>query len=133
MKRITISLLLTLVLGTFCYQASAQETGPQISFETQNLDYGQIPYAADGVRTFVFTNIGDAPLKITNVKSSCGCTVPKKPKGPIAPGEKGEIQVKYDTNRQGPFRKTITVSSNATNQPITALKIGGVVAAPESN
>ncbi len=133
MKSIHLSFLTVVLFSLFSFEISAQQTGPQISFETQNLDYGQIDYASDGVRTFVFTNTGDAPLKITNVKSSCGCTIPKKPKAPIAPGEKGEIQVKYDTKRQGPFRKTITVNSNASNQPIVALKIGGVIAAPESN
>lgn len=133
MKSIHLSLITVVIFSLFNSEIYAQQTGPQISFETQSLDYGQIAYASDGVRTFIFTNTGDAPLMITNVKSSCGCTIPKKPSGPIAPGEKGEIQVKYDTKRQGPFRKTITVSSNASNQPIVALKISGVIAAPESN
>jgi hypothetical protein len=63
---------------------------------------------------------------VTNVKSSCGCTVPKKPEGPIAPGASGSIEVKYDTNRVGPIRKTVTVYSNA-DEPIKALKIKGEV------
>ena len=75
---------------------------------------------------FEFTNTGDAELVVTNVKSSCGCTVPKKPEGPIAPGASGSIEVKYDTNRVGPIRKTVTVYSNA-DEPIKALKIKGEV------
>ena len=67
------------------------------------------------------------PLEITKVYSSCGCTIPKKPEAPIAPGESGEIQVKYDTNRVGPIRKTITVNSNASETPIVSLKIKGTV------
>jgi hypothetical protein len=63
---------------------------------------------------------------VTNVKSSCGCTVPKKPEGPISPGASGSIEVKYDTNRVGPIRKTVTVYSNA-DEPIKALKIKGEV------
>ena len=46
---------------------------------------------------------------------------------PIAPGAKGEIQVKYDTNRVGPIRKTITVNSNARDTPVVSLKIKGTV------
>jgi hypothetical protein len=76
---------------------------------------------------FSFTNTGNADLIITNVKSSCGCTIPKKPEDPIAPGESSEIVVRYDTNRVGPFRKTITVSTNQENDPIIALKIKGTV------
>ena len=58
-------------------------------------------------------NTGEAPLIISKVSSSCGCTIPKKPEDPILPGKTGEIQVKYDTNRVGPIRKAITVISNA--------------------
>ena len=68
-------------------------------------------------------------MVITNVKSSCGCTVPKKPTAPIAPGEKGEIEVKYDTKRTGFIRKTITVTSNAKNvkNGVSYLKIKGEI------
>ena len=98
----------------------------KISFKAETIDYGTIAKGSDGVRVFEFTNVGDGPLIISDVKSSCGCTVPKKPEGPIAPGAVGKIEVKYDTNRVGPIRKTVTVYSNA-DQPIKALKIKGEV------
>ena len=107
----------------------AQEKGALISFETDTIDYGEILKGSNGVRTFTFQNIGDVPIEIQGVKSSCGCTVPKKPNEPIPPGGKGEIQVKYDTNRIGVFRKTITVNTNAPSSPIIALKIKGNVLA----
>jgi hypothetical protein len=97
----------------------AQDNGPIIDFTAVVVDYGDI--------VFEFTNTGTEPLIISKVYSSCGCTIPKKPEAPIAPGEKGEIQVKYDTNRVGPIRKTITVNSNATDTPIVSLKIKGTV------
>ena len=50
----------------------------------------------------------------------------KKPTAPILPGENGEIEVKYDTKRVNPIRKTITVTSNA-DTPTVALKIKGTV------
>lgn len=102
----------------------------KIEFKTEIIDYGTIEKGADGVRVFEFTNTGNAPLIISNVKSTCGCTVPKKPKGPIMPGETGEIEVKYDTKRVNPIRKTITVISNA-ERPTVALKIKGLVVDPD--
>ena len=106
----------------------AAQAQPKISFKSDTIDYGEIVKGSDGVRVFEFTNTGDKPLIISDVKSSCGCTVPKKPDGPVAPGASSSIQVKYDTNRVGPIRKTITVYSNA-DEPIVALKIKGEVLA----
>ena len=91
----------------------------EFKFEQETIDYGKIIKGSERERTFVFINIGDAPLIIQSIKSSCGCTVPKKPENPIMPGEKGEIKVSYDTKRIGGFSKQITILSNA----ITARKI----------
>ncbi len=121
-----IFLLIAFVFAGLSLQAQAK-----IEFKSETIDYGNIAKGSDGVRVFEFTNTGDADLIISNVKSSCGCTVPEKPKGPIAPGASGEIKVKYDTKRVGPIRKTVTVYSNAT-QAIKALKIKGVVNANKS-
>ncbi len=117
-------LVLMALVAFIGFTVNAQQA--KISFKNETVDYGTITKGSDGVREFEFTNTGDAPLIITNVKSSCGCTVPKKPDGPIAPGESSTIQVKYDTNRVGPIRKTITVTSNA-SEPMVALKIKGEV------
>ena len=108
---------------------TAQVSGPMINFEIETIDYGEISKGSDGVRTFIFENTGNTPLEIQRVRSSCGCTIPKKPEVPIAPGDKGEITVKYDTNRGGVFRKTITVNTNVSSKAIIALKIKGNVLA----
>ena len=108
---------------------TAQVSGPMINFEIETIDYGEISKGSDGVRTFIFENTGNAPLEIQGVRSSCGCTIPKKPEVPIAPGDKGEITVRYDTNRLGVFRKTITVNTNVSSRAIIALKIKGNVLA----
>jgi Protein of unknown function (DUF1573) len=97
------------------------------------IDYGTVSKDSDsGVRTFEFTNTGDAPLIISNVQSTCGCTVPTKPTEPIMPGKTGKIDVKYNMN-PGPIRKTITVESNATNVEggRVAIKIKGEVIVPK--
>ena len=111
-----------------CLHQVCAQTGPQITFESETIDYGEVAQNSDGSRVFKFTNTGDAPLVIKNAKSSCGCTVPKKPEGSIAPGKSGEIVVRYDTkNRVGQFRKTITLTTNIESQPMVALKIKGNV------
>ncbi len=126
MKKLALIALVALIGFT----AQAQQA--KITFKTDTIDYGTVLKGSDGVRVFEFTNTGDAPLIITDVKSSCGCTIPKKPNGPIAPGESSSIEVKYDTNRVGPIRRSITVSSNAT-EPMVALKIKGEVAKEDSS
>lgn len=84
-----------------------------INFETEIIDYGTVIQHSDGAKTFWFTNTGEAPLLITDVKTTCGCTVPSYSKAPILPGESGEIEIKYSTARLGAFTKSITVISNA--------------------
>lgn len=118
--------ILLLFVGLLTLSLSAQEKTAKIEFKNETIDYGEIEKGSDGVRVFEFTNNGDAPLVISDVKSSCGCTIPKKPKEPIMPGKTGEIEVKYDTNRVGPIRKAITVISNA-DTPTKVLKIKGTV------
>ena len=119
MKNLIFLALLTFV--NFAVNAQAK-----ISFKSETVNFGEIAKGSDGIRVFEFTNTGDTPLIITEVKSSCGCTVPTKPDGAIAPGMSNTIQVKYDTNRVGPIRKTITVYSNAVER-IKAIKIKGEV------
>ncbi len=129
-------LALILFLGVFSISVNAQENetktdGPAFKFETETIDYGKIEKNANGVREFVFTNVGTEPLVISNVKGSCGCTVPTKPDGPIMPGEKGVIKVKYATSRVGGFSKTVTITSNAT-EPRKVVRIKGIVLKPET-
>jgi hypothetical protein len=116
-------LITILFIGLISFTINAQA---KIEFKSDTIDYVTIEKGADGVRVFEFTNTGDEPLIVSKVSSSCGCTIPKKPKDPIMPGKTGEIEVKYDTNRVNPIRKTMTVISNA-DTPTVALKIKGLV------
>lgn len=119
-------LITILFIGLINFSVNAQDKVAKIEFKSDTIDYGTIEKGADGVRVFEFTNTGDAPLIISKVSSTCGCTIPKKPEGPILPGKTGKIEVKYDTKRVMPIRKTITVISNA-ETPTVALKIKGTV------
>ena len=117
--------ILVLLIG---FTAFAQN-GASIEFEKETINYGEVVKGVDnGIREFIFTNTGDAPLVIKDVKSSCGCTIPEWPKTPIEPGKSDKIVVKYNMN-PGPISKTITVMTNATNKPsgIVPLRIKGNV------
>jgi len=119
--------MLSLFVGTTLFAQDTTDVKKGVfEFESEVIDYGTIAHKSDGVRAFKFTNVGDAPIIITKVKGSCGCTVPTKPDGPIMPGESAEIGVKYATDRIGTFAKTVTVTSNASKASIQ-LKIKGNV------
>lgn len=125
MQKIIALFLFTL----FSNISFSQNAKIEFSAKDNTIDYGKVTKATDtGIRIFEFTNTGNAPLIITNVLSTCGCTVPTKPEAPILPGKKGKIEVKYNM-ATGPIRKTITVESNATNYEggRIALKIKGEV------
>ncbi len=118
--------VLLLFIAMLAFSVNAQDKSAKIEFKATEIDYGEIEKGSNGIRVFQFTNTGNAPLVISKVHSSCGCTIPKKPEDPVLPGETGEIEVKYDTNRIGPIRKTITVVSNA-DTPTVGLKIKGKI------
>ena len=101
-------------------------TGPVMTFEKIDMDYGTIAQGADPLRKFVFKNTGTEPLVIKNARGSCGCTVPNYKKEPVMPGETSEIEVRYDTQRPGPFTKTVTIETNEGDQP-RVLTIHGTV------
>ena len=90
----------------------AAKAVPVMSFEKSEHDFGTIEQGAAQETVFKFTNTGNAPLIITDAKSSCGCTVPNPPKEPIAPGESGELKVNFNGSGQNQVTKTITVTAN---------------------
>ena len=107
MKKLSL-LLLSVVVSLMCF---AQ---PQIKFENTTYDFGKIKEEGGKVTgKFVFTNVGDQPLELSNVRPGCGCTAANYTKGAIAPGEKGYIEATYNPyNRPGAFTKNIRVTTN---------------------
>mgnify|MGYP000224047419 CR=1 FL=1 len=96
-------------------QQPAAPVGPttSINFKEPKKDFGKVLSTTTNKHTFTFTNTGTEPLVIQNAKGSCGCTVPKWPKEPIAPGAEGVITAIYNSKgRPGNFTKTITVKHN---------------------
>jgi cyclophilin family peptidyl-prolyl cis-trans isomerase len=103
------------------------EKGAKIQFNKETHDYGIIKYNADPYCVFEFKNTGNEALLITEARGSCGCTVPEWPKEPIAPGATGMLKVTYDTKRVGSFQKSVTITSNAVNDPVKVVNIKGEV------
>lgn len=132
MKTLVLSLAL-IVAGAFTSVAQVGG-GPEITFEKEVHDFGKMKQYGDASTEFKFTNTGTEPLIISNARGSCGCTVPQWPKTPIKPGESSAIKVKYDSKRIGPINKSVTITSNASNEPNTVIRIkGNIEAAPQGN
>lgn len=105
---------------------------PVITFAKMDHDFGKIKEEGGKVSTvFEFKNEGMAPLVLTNVKASCGCTTPTWTKTPVEPGETGTITVTYNPNgRPGVFHKSINVTCNAENSPVRLQIRGEVIPKP---
>ena len=96
---------------------------PAISFNNKIWDFGTITDGEVVEHTFRFTNTGTKDLVISSASASCGCTIPEWPKEPIAPGEKGEIKVEFNSNgKKYMLTKDITILAN-TNPVKTILQI----------
>ena len=96
---------------------------PAISFNNKIWDFGTITDGEVVEHTFRFTNTGTKDLVISSASASCGCTIPERPKEPIAPGEKGEIKVEFNSNgKKDMVTKDITILAN-TNPVKTILQI----------
>ncbi|MCG6186066.1 DUF1573 domain-containing protein [Maribellus maritimus] len=120
LQMITVFALVIAVTNAFA-QGKAK-----IVFDELEHDFGNFK-EAEGVQktSFKFTNRGETPLVLNNVRASCGCTTPRWTKEPVAPGGEGEIIVSYDPkNRPGSFNKSVTVQSNAENSTVV-LRITG--------
>lgn len=100
-----------------------------IFFKEEVKDFGNVNVNSKNKHSFEFINNGSEPLKISNAKGSCGCTVPQWPKEPIMPGQKGKIDVVFTPNKKqagNPQQKTVTITANT--QPVnTVLNIKAFV------
>ena len=104
---------------------------PVMTFEETEFDFGTIDQGTNVEHVFKFTNTGKAPLVIVDAKSSCGCTVPQFPKDAVAPGETGEMLVKFNGSGKNQVSKTVTITANTETGKET-LKIKAFVNAPET-
>ncbi|NPA43496.1 MAG: DUF1573 domain-containing protein [Chlorobi bacterium] len=94
-------------------QMAKMDKFPEMKFDYTEVDFGTRKEGEVLDTVFYFTNVGEAPLVIAKVKTSCGCTVSEWPQEPVMPGERGRIAVSFDTrHKKGNQIKTVTIHSN---------------------
>ena len=124
----TLSRMKTALLLLFALVAAPAYAQGQMAFETESYEFGTFDEGEIVTHTFAFTNAGDAPLTLTEVRTSCGCTTPAWTSTPVAPGEAGEVVVAYNSaNRPGPFDKTVTLVADGAEPRGLTLRIRGRV------
>lgn len=109
------NLYLLLIAVFFITSATFAQTGAKISFKESTHDFGVVKQNNPATYSFEVKNDGNAPLFITNVEPSCGCTTPDWTKTPIQPGKTGFIKATFNAADKGPFNKSVYVKSNASN------------------
>lgn len=88
---------------------------PVMEFEETEFDFGKIARGTNVEHVFKFKNTGDAPLVIVSAASSCGCTIPSYSDKPVAPGDSGELLVKYNGSGLNEVTKVVTITANTKN------------------
>ncbi len=121
MKR-SISFIITLFIITLSVIAQ-----PRLSSNKETHNFGQIEWKHPVNVEYTITNTGDKPLVLTNVTTSCACSVASWTKTPIAPGEKGTVSATFDAKALGHFEKTVGIYSNAQPSLVYLKFVGEVV------
>jgi hypothetical protein len=134
MKKLVVSLLGLLISVSLSYgQTLASLTtvntakSAVINIKHTTHDFGRIGLGTPATAEFTFTNIGDAPLSITSVAPSCGCTVSSYTQEPVLPGKSGFIKATYTAKHVGVFNKSITVTANTADKNLQLFIKGEVV------
>lgn len=96
---------------------------PAIKFESTEHDFGKILQGEQVSYTFKFKNVGNAPLIISSIEKTCGCTTPDYSNKPIKPGENGKITITYDSKGHKGFQNKRLVVKTNTNPAETILRI----------
>ncbi|MFD2874188.1 DUF1573 domain-containing protein [Mucilaginibacter ximonensis] len=125
-------LMCAVVLG-FVVNASAQDNAqdankPEFKFNEEKHDFGKVPQGTPVTTVFTFTNVGNDPLILTEVRPTCGCTIADYTKTPVKKGATGKITITYNAAVAAPFSKTIVVTSNAKTPQKYLTIVGEVVA-----
>lgn len=124
-----LMMICAMVVG-FTITASAQtDNKAEFKFVEEKHDFGKVPQGKPVTTDFVYTNVGEEPLILTEVKPTCGCTIADYTKTPVKKGEKGSIKITYNAAVEAPFNKTIVVTSNAKTPTKYLVIVGEVVKA----
>lgn len=133
-KFIVTSLILAMAIVSYAQQLTATENDPAstnpgnaiFNWTETSFDFGKIKQSIPVTHEFIFVNKGSAPLVISSVQASCGCTVAEYSKEPIAPGQRGYVKATYNAAKTGVFTKTVTINAN-TDESVVILTVKGEV------
>jgi hypothetical protein len=122
-KRILVIVLSIYVPVSVSGQTKSVNTidanAPKIVFGKTSHDFGELTLYTPAFCEFKFYSRGKAPLILSEISATCGCTVPSWPKKPIAPGDSGTIVINYLPDETGVIDKNVSVFSNASKTPVT--------------
>lgn len=123
-------LIVSFFIFTQC--ASTQKTGNQgfLHCPQNNYSFGTLAFAAPAEHKFMCINTGTQALKIINIRTTCGCTIPQWDKNEIAPGDTTYVTIQYDSRRSGEFLKEIIVYPNTKQKELSLYVSGKVLANP---
>lgn len=121
-KILALSIFLLSAVVTMAQSPAA----PEFKFDKETHDFGKIPQNQPVNAKFEFTNVGDEPLIISDVKPTCGCTIADFTKTPVEKGKKGTISLTFNAAVVASFSKAVTVKSNS-KTPEKLLYIKGEV------
>lgn len=130
MKKLLIGLIF--ISSVSIAQEASNVPGPVITFEESDFNFQDIHQGDKVEHIFNFENTGDAPLIITNVQTTCGCTATNWEREPILPGAKSSIKVNFNSaGKMGRQNKVITIISNSV-APLNQIKITTNVLPPNT-
>ncbi|MDL2296442.1 DUF1573 domain-containing protein [Bacteroidales bacterium OttesenSCG-928-E04] len=125
MKKILLTILCVVmaVSGAFAQQEKKAINGPEIEFDKSYFDVGEVKIGEVKEVTVTLKNIGNRPLFLDEVISSCDCTEVEWSKAPVLPGKTATIKATYTAKDPGIISKRVTVLSNAeTDRVILEIK-----------
>lgn len=120
MKKTVLTLFSFLVACTFTlaqssdleFETANAGSSPKFEWTDKVYDFGKIEQNKPVTAEFTFKNTGSAPLIISKVQPSCGCTVADYTKEPVAPGQSGYVKATYNAKGKGAFHKSVTITAN---------------------
>ncbi len=126
-----IRILFLAFFVTLNFSAVLAKEGPKVKFKEEKWDFGKIKEGQVKTHVFVFDNMGDAPLLIKKVRTSCGCAAALISDKNVEPGKKGELKVTFNSRGyEGNIAKYIYVESNDRTQPVKQLQISATIEVP---
>ncbi|MFC0262747.1 DUF1573 domain-containing protein [Fontibacter flavus] len=116
----------SVVLSVFAKKWVNNFYSPEILFDVRKYDFDTLKTSDSSYYYFKYRNIGNGELKIYNIKTSCGCTIPYWNESFLKKNETDSFRVEYDKINKGYFIKEIMVYSNSKTSP-DRLEISGLV------